>query len=53
MITVDVIRLIILSLFGSGTNKFVRSEGSDVQYCQSLNCPFTKTQVRAQIKAAI
>ena len=43
MITVEVIRLIILSLFGSGTNKIERSEGSDAQSRQSLYCPFTKT----------
>ena len=42
MVTVEVIRLIIQSLFGSGTNKFVRSEGSDeLAHTHSLTTTFT------------
>ena len=42
MITVEVTRLIILSLFGSGTNEFVCSDGSDeLAHMRSLTRTFT------------
>ena len=42
MITVEVIRLIILSQFGSGTIKFVRIEGSgELAHMPSLTRTFT------------
>ena len=42
MTTVEVTRLIILSLFGSGTNKFMHSEGSDeLAHMRSLTRTFT------------